>query len=79
MNQPCLISHSGIVSIKFTSYFVSSSSLCGRMLNWFNYFGHMCLTFELLGLSVFDFLVIKRIHIISYMFYLKRLPIQANE
>lgn len=27
------------------------------MLNWFNYFGHMCLTFELLGLSVFDFLV----------------------
>eukprot|EP00096_Caligus_rogercresseyi_P010962 TRINITY_DN415_c1_g1_i2.p1 TRINITY_DN415_c1_g1~~TRINITY_DN415_c1_g1_i2.p1 ORF type:complete len:647 (+),score=138.77 TRINITY_DN415_c1_g1_i2:177-2117(+) len=31
--------------------------LCGRMLSWFNYYGHMCLTFELLGLSVFDFLV----------------------
>uniref|UniRef100_A0A0K2T052 Protein kinase domain-containing protein n=1 Tax=Lepeophtheirus salmonis TaxID=72036 RepID=A0A0K2T052_LEPSM len=30
--------------------------LCGRMLSWFNYYGHMCLTFELLGLSVFDFL-----------------------
>ena len=26
------------------------------MLSWFNYFGHMCLVFELLGLSVFDFL-----------------------
>ncbi len=33
------------------------NSLCGRMLAWFNYHGHMCLTFELLGLSVFDFLV----------------------
>ncbi|CAB4060802.1 CLK2_3 [Lepeophtheirus salmonis] len=31
--------------------------LCGRMLSWFNYYGHMCLTFELLGLSVFDFLI----------------------
>ena len=38
-------------------------SLCGRMLNWFNYFGHMCLTFELLGLSVFDFLVSFKNHI----------------
>ena len=27
------------------------------MLSWFNYWGHMCLLFELLGLSVFDFLV----------------------
>ena len=31
--------------------------LCGKMLSWFNYYGHMCLVFELLGLSVFDFLV----------------------
>jgi len=30
--------------------------LCGKMLSWFNYWGHMCLLFELLGLSVFDFL-----------------------
>ncbi len=30
------------------------------MLAWFNYHGHMCLTFELLGLSVFDFLVKKK-------------------
>lgn len=30
--------------------------LCGKMLSWFNYYGHMCLVFELLGLSVFDFL-----------------------
>jgi len=30
--------------------------LCVRMLDWFNYYGHMCLTFEMLGLSVFDFM-----------------------
>jgi hypothetical protein len=30
------------------------------MISWFNYFGHMCLVFELLGLSVFDFLVRKK-------------------
>jgi CDC-like kinase len=26
------------------------------MFDCFNYFGHMCLTFEILGESVFDFL-----------------------
>ncbi|XP_038051681.1 dual specificity protein kinase CLK2-like [Patiria miniata] len=31
-------------------------SLCVRMLDWFDYHGHMCLAFEVLGLSVFDFL-----------------------
>ena len=71
MNEPALpyfaIGHKMcVVSIKFTFYFLSSSSLCGRMLNWFNYFGHMCLTFELLGLSVFDFLVRK----IIYKYYI---------
>jgi len=30
--------------------------LCAKMTRWFNYWGHMCLIFELLGLSVFDFL-----------------------
>ncbi|XP_044730805.1 dual specificity protein kinase CLK2 isoform X5 [Chrysoperla carnea] len=30
--------------------------LCVRMLDWFNYYGHMCIAFEMLGLSVFDFL-----------------------
>jgi hypothetical protein len=30
--------------------------LCVRMFDSFNYFGHMCLTFEILGESVFDFL-----------------------
>lgn len=33
------------------------SSLCVQMLNWFDYHGHICLTFDMLGLSVFDFLV----------------------
>lgn len=32
-------------------------SLCVKMLDWFNYHGHMCIAFEMLGLSVFDFLV----------------------
>lgn len=27
------------------------------MLDWFNFHGHMCIAFEMLGLSVFDFLV----------------------
>jgi len=30
--------------------------LCVRMLDWFDYHGHMCLAFEMLGPSVFDFL-----------------------
>ncbi|XP_071450889.1 dual specificity protein kinase CLK2 isoform X2 [Hetaerina americana] len=30
--------------------------LCVKMLDWFDYHGHMCIAFELLGLSVFDFL-----------------------
>ena len=31
-------------------------NLCVRMYDSFNYYGHMCLTFEVLGESVFDFL-----------------------
>ncbi|GAB6023898.1 hypothetical protein CHUAL_008633 [Chamberlinius hualienensis] len=30
--------------------------LCVKMLDWFDYHGHMCLAFEMLGLSVFDFM-----------------------
>ncbi|XP_064597752.1 serine/threonine-protein kinase 10-like isoform X2 [Liolophura sinensis] len=30
--------------------------LCVQMLDWFDYHGHMCLVFDMLGLSVFDFL-----------------------
>uniref|UniRef100_A0A182PZN0 Protein kinase domain-containing protein n=1 Tax=Anopheles farauti TaxID=69004 RepID=A0A182PZN0_9DIPT len=30
--------------------------LCVRMLDWFDYHGHTCIAFEMLGLSVFDFL-----------------------
>ncbi|XP_025829000.1 dual specificity protein kinase lkh1 isoform X2 [Agrilus planipennis] len=33
-----------------------SLHLCVRMLDWFDYHGHMCIAFEMLGLSVFDFL-----------------------
>ncbi|KAL5014009.1 hypothetical protein ScPMuIL_008279 [Solemya velum] len=34
----------------------AGSYLCVRMLDWFDYHGHMCLAFDMLGLSVFDFL-----------------------
>uniref|UniRef100_A0A4Y0BK76 Protein kinase domain-containing protein n=1 Tax=Anopheles funestus TaxID=62324 RepID=A0A4Y0BK76_ANOFN len=30
--------------------------LCVKMLDWFDYHGHTCIGFEMLGLSVFDFL-----------------------
>jgi len=30
--------------------------LCVKMLDWFDYHGHMCIGFQMLGLSVFDFL-----------------------
>ncbi|CAD5114841.1 DgyrCDS3877 [Dimorphilus gyrociliatus] len=30
--------------------------LCVTMLDWFDYHGHMCIAFQVLGLSVFDFL-----------------------
>uniref|UniRef100_A0A182N135 Protein kinase domain-containing protein n=1 Tax=Anopheles dirus TaxID=7168 RepID=A0A182N135_9DIPT len=30
--------------------------LCVKMLDWFDYHGHTCIAFEMLGLSVFDFL-----------------------
>jgi CDC-like kinase len=30
--------------------------LCVKMYDWFDYHGHVCIAFEMLGLSVFDFL-----------------------
>lgn len=35
---------------------ISLPSLCVQMFDWFDYHGHMCISFELLGLSTFDFL-----------------------
>ena len=32
-------------------------SRCVQMLEWFDYGGHICISFEILGLSVFDFMV----------------------
>jgi CDC-like kinase len=31
-------------------------NLCIRMLDWFDYYGHMCIAFDMLGLSVFEFM-----------------------
>ncbi|XP_075679154.1 uncharacterized protein LOC113795453 isoform X3 [Dermatophagoides pteronyssinus] len=31
-------------------------NLCVRMFDWFDYHGHICIAFEMLGLSVFDFM-----------------------
>lgn len=36
--------------------FFSPSSACVHMLDWFDYHGHICISFELLGLSTYDFL-----------------------
>jgi len=30
--------------------------LCVKMFDWFDYHGHVCIVFEMLGLSIFDFL-----------------------
>ncbi|ESO85325.1 hypothetical protein LOTGIDRAFT_221368 [Lottia gigantea] len=38
--------------------------LCVKMYDWFDFHGHMCICFEMLGLSVFDFL--KENHYIPY-------------
>ena len=45
-----------LINVLFTLTFCS---ICVRMLSCFDYFGHVCITFDLLGLSVFDFLVRK--------------------
>lgn len=34
----------------------NDNSLCIKMLKWFNYGGHICIAFPVLGLTVFDFL-----------------------
>lgn len=31
-------------------------SHCVKMLEWFEYHGHVCIVFELLGLSTYDFI-----------------------
>lgn len=36
--------------------FFSAASACVRMLDWFEHKGHICIVFELLGLSTFEFL-----------------------
>ena len=41
---------------KLNSKDPNGTHLCVKMFDSFNYFGHMCLTFEILGESVFDFL-----------------------
>ncbi|KAK3088716.1 hypothetical protein FSP39_022949 [Pinctada imbricata] len=38
--------------------------LCVQMKEWFDYHGHMCIAFDMLGLSVFDFL--KENHYLPY-------------
>lgn len=43
-------------------------ALCVRMLDWFDYLGHMCILFEMLGISVFDFLVSSSIQNICFVF-----------
>ncbi|XP_029829441.1 dual specificity protein kinase CLK2 isoform X2 [Ixodes scapularis] len=41
---------------KLANWDPTGKHLCVKMLDWFDFHGHMCLAFEMLGLSVFDFL-----------------------
>jgi len=49
------------IHLLFTRFYIYTwkipCSLCVQMTQWFDYHGHICLGFEMLGLSVFDFLV----------------------
>lgn len=44
------------VLFQIKSIVEDGQELCVPMLYWFDFQGHICLTFEMLGLSVFDFL-----------------------
>ena len=41
---------------KLTKYDPRGKFRCVQMLDWFDYHGHVCIAFEMLGSSVFDFL-----------------------
>jgi len=36
--------------------YISFRSRCVQMLEWFDHHGHVCIVFELLGLSTYDFI-----------------------
>lgn len=40
----------------FLFLFVFFLSRCVQMLEWFDHHGHVCIVFELLGLSTYDFI-----------------------
>lgn len=44
------------VLAKLAKYDPKGENLCVEMYDWFDYHGHKCIAFELLGKSVFDFL-----------------------
>lgn len=54
LSQP-VIEISQVLFVISTLFFCCS--LCVVLLDWFNHHGHMCLVFEKMGLSVFDFMV----------------------
>jgi len=51
------LNYHSLVLCHFLCACLSICSMCVRMLDWFNYHGHICISFDILGLSVFDFLV----------------------
>jgi hypothetical protein len=48
------------------------NSLCVHILDWFDYHGHMCIAFDMLGLSVFDFLVSSLLVLVTINYGLNR-------
>jgi dual specificity protein kinase CLK2/3 len=66
-----------MMTVFFLFFFCLFFSLCVKMIDWFDFHGHMCLGFEMLGLSVFDFLVslfffCLQLSFKSFFFFLQR-------
>lgn len=47
---------------KIKKYDPSGKHLCVSMLDWFDYHGHMCISFEMFGQSVYEFLKDNQFH-----------------
>lgn len=56
-SRPQSSKHSlGFLTFTASHWFLFTFSLCVKILDWFDFHGHTCIAFEILGLSVFDFL-----------------------
>jgi len=49
------------------------------MHDWFDYNGHVCITFDMLGISVYDFLVSTAIFVYLFVYSSRYVPNVAKE